>query len=164
MNIYVSRQISWPDGFRYVEIETGGPDMASPGELAGRLGGEGEYTDPREAVEAAIALWETWQAVEPYSAIGISLGTTLGGVCVHDPDMQPDLDALRAWAEERYEDMPKCDRCGDPLGKETWTLPDYDYADERFCSENCADLAREFYEEVEAELDDELDDEDDDDE
>lgn len=147
MSYFVSRQISYPDGEPYVEIETCGLDYASPGMLTSRYPGESkEYEDPEEAAEAAIAIRTLWQGDEK-EAINISIGTTGGGLAVHCPEEMAD-DEVRRWAETESKSIERCDRCGDPLPKKFYRRPD-DWTGEKFCSEYCVERAVEFDREVE---------------
>lgn len=146
MKFFVSRQCEYPDGDYVVEIVQGGLDYANPGMLVPKwkeLGEGQEFTDPREAVEAAINIRDQWNLLKFYpNVIGaiehgveISFGST-GGFTLPLPRMSDD--ELKAKADQLYEKLPKCAECGDLLGKETYT---HDYADkdEKFCRDYCAE-------------------------
>jgi formylmethanofuran dehydrogenase subunit E len=45
----------------------------------------------------------------------------------------------REWAAKREEQMPRCDRCGELLPENHFTVPDLD--GDRFCREFCAEKA-----------------------
>lgn len=142
MKFFVSRQCEYPDGDNVVEIATGGLDYANPGMLGPRWAslGEGqEFTDPREAVEAAINVRDQWQKLLQHNGelpdIDISFGST-GGFTLPLPRMSDD--ELKEKADKLYEKLPKCDECGELLGKETYTH-DYAMNDEKFCRTYCAE-------------------------
>jgi len=137
MKYYVSRQRQWPDGDLMVEVAVGGLDYANPGMLAEKFPqwGEGrEFTDPREAANAAVSVWEVWKQTSPTTEIGIGHGAT-GGMTM--PFSDCGADALAEWAEAAYEALPKCAECGELLGAETYTHESAD--DDRFCREYCAE-------------------------
>lgn len=135
MNKYfVSRQIYWPESEYTVEIASGGLNFANPDMLCAKFAGEGkEYTDPREAVEAAINIRNAWSKITDES-IGVAHGCT-GGMTM--PFEASEESELHEWAEKEYEKLPKCSHCGDLLGKEKFC---HDFSDgDLFCSENCAE-------------------------
>lgn len=137
----VTRQIQWPTGDSVVEISDGGIDYANPDALTARYKGEfNEFSDPREAVEAAIAIAEAWQNDSPDKVIMIGHGGTCGMTMPFEgmEICEETYAALREWAQEQYEELDKCQRCGDVLGKERWTHPGLPEEDE-FCSENCCE-------------------------
>lgn len=145
---FVSRQSYWgidpEDGQYTVEIASGGSDYANPDMLVPQFPGEGqEYNDPREAVRVAIDICKAWREEAPYLAefIGVAHGYTGGNTI---PFEQGEFAELVAWGEELYEELEKCDRCGDLIDdRNKVTLYDYEGS---FCSEQCADLQVEFYE------------------
>lgn len=143
----VSRQHSWPDGELYIEIETGGPDMTSPGMIAM----VGQYDDPREAAQSAVDARSTWRADDPDEEILVSIGTTLGGWASHCPEDMPDEEILD-WGEKLWKkmeaEMEHCDWCGDPLevgrgGKARYYFPVDDPDLGKFCGEACSEKAME---------------------
>lgn len=139
---FVSRQDYWGmcegDG-TIVEVASGGIDYANPDMLVAKwpeLGEGKEFTDPREAVEAAIAICEQWKKTDHNAHV--AMGATGGNTLYFEWE---EYDALRKRAEELYEKLPKCDECGGLMGNETFT---HDYAigtDEKFCREYCAEEA-----------------------
>jgi hypothetical protein len=137
---FVSRQCYWgvdTDDQNVVEIASGGLDYANPDMLVEKYAGEGqEYKDPREALEAALSIAKQWKQDKPELVINIAHGFTGGYTMPFEPDSE---DQLKAWAQEIYESLKKCDHCGDVMGKEVWHVTDDpDLGD--FCSENCANL------------------------
>ena len=130
----VTRQLQWPDGMPVVEVSVGGIDYTNPDALVARYPGEFETFDgPREAVETAIAICRAWRKDgEPAARVGV--GAT-GGMTM--PFETCSFKAARKWARERFEAMPKCDRCGRLLPEHYYTRPDLD--DQRVCSEYCAE-------------------------
>lgn len=136
MKFFVSRQINWPDGISMVEIAQGGLDYANPGMLVPKfkeLGEGNEYTDPREAVEAAILIRDAWKQGSE-DDVEIGMGHTFGHSMPFDGDSDENL---RARAEKLWEKLPKCAECGGLMGKEKYGDPhmgEYDC-----CSEHCAE-------------------------
>jgi len=121
---FVSRQHYWPDGRRVVEVAIGGRASANPDMIAPRYPGEAEdYTDPREAVEAAISIARAWRSETSDRTIRVAIGAT-GGMTM--PLEGTTFSGARAWAAAEYERRPKCDRCGDVLGRQSYTLGDRD--------------------------------------
>jgi hypothetical protein len=137
---FVSRQCYWPDGQNMVEIAEGGLDYANPDMLVSKYSGEGtEYEDPREAVTAALEIAKQWKADKPDLEIEVSYGNTMGFTM---PFEGSDEKELREWAEKRYKELPKCDRCGELIKGNGYILcddPDYKY-----CSEYCAEKSQNY--------------------
>jgi len=146
-----------------VEISDGGIDYCNPDALSAKYRGEfEEFADPREAVETAITIAQQWQADAPDKTILIDHGGT-GGMTMPFDGMElgeETYTALREWANSQYEELEKCCRCGDILGKERWTHPEL-CEEEKFCSENCCDNA---YWDMMKELEEEEEEEDEDEE
>ena len=117
-----------------VEIAYPGIDCAGSDMLATDYPDEGEYDDPREALEAAIKVRDALQVDYPKEEIGISFGRF--DMVEGEPQ---DLEKLRAEIEKHYESLPKCERCGKII-KEPWIIvndPDFG----QFCSSFCAEAA-----------------------
>jgi hypothetical protein len=140
MKFFVSRQHYWgveEEDAYIVEIAYGGLDFANPdmlGERWANLGEGREYTDPREAVEAAIRVCDAWRK-SGESRAKLGMGSTGGNTIPFEPK---EYDEARKRAQELYDKMPKCAECGEVLGKETYThylVCD----DERFCSDSCTE-------------------------
>jgi hypothetical protein len=137
---FVSRQVYWgvePDEANTVEIAHGGLDYANPDMLVSKYPGEGqEYTNPIEAVEAAIEIAKAWKKDCPKLTINIAHGFTGGNTMPFEASSEKEL---IAWAKKVYETLPKCDQCGEILKEgSTYTLTDY--PDEgKFCREFCAE-------------------------
>lgn len=156
MLFFVSRQRYWPDGDLVVEIASGGVEYSNPDMLVEKYGklGEGlETNDPREALEAAIAVRDAWNAdlkavyeeIEAPTARDpnffysrVEIGYTMGMTMPFES--YPSDDDLREWAEKAWENTPKCDQCGEPLPEEPDRYVLYDYPDFLFCSDNCASV------------------------
>lgn len=129
----VTRQRQWPEGTAMVEVSGGGLDYTNPDALGAKYPGEFEtYTDPREAVETAIAICRAWRKDDAPGA-RVAYGAT-GGMTM--PFDSCSFEEARVWARRAYERLPKCARCGDPLPPHPYRLPD---SDERFCREYCAE-------------------------
>jgi hypothetical protein len=139
MKFFVSRQKYWgvePEEGTIVEISIGGIDFANPdmlGFLWPNLGEGKEFTDPREAVEAAIAICDVWKLREPNAKV--ACGWTAGNTLPFDSET---YDVLREFAEKTYDKLPKCEECGCLLGKRTYTH-ELCMDNEKFCREYCAD-------------------------
>jgi len=143
----VTRQLYWGvevDDANVVEVAFGGIDYAGSDALSGKYPCEfDEFTDPREAAKTAMQIAKLWQADEPKKKINIAYGSTGGMTAPFEPCS---VDELTAWAEKRYDNLDKCERCGDVLGEERY----YDYFGEpTLCSENCASVQHEECEEAE---------------
>lgn len=148
----VSRQSNYYDGGAYsVEIARD-LDYAGPGMLAGDWPEEGDYDDPRDAAQAAAQLAERWGEQEGWERWGMPgdpMPITVSMNAMVYPTVKDGMtpEEARAWAQDRYDRMPKCDRCGGPLPdeKERWhLLEEQDYLGDdapEYCSENCAELA-----------------------
>lgn len=134
----VTRQIQWPEGRRVVEVSQGGLDCTNPDALSPKYPGEfREYDDPREAVEAAIAICEAWRRDgAPDAEVGF--GATGGMTMPFDPTSYQEA---RAWASRVAEQLPRCDRCGRLLPARPYHYQGID--DEQYCSEWCAEFANE---------------------
>jgi hypothetical protein len=141
----VTRQHQWPDGGSLVEVSAGGIDYTNPDALCKKYKGElDEFTDPREAAEAAIAICKAWRNDGEKSA-KVGHGAT-GGMTM--PFDSCTFKELLQWAEETYEELPKCAQCGELMGDEaygSWELGEFDC-----CSEYCAEEYYRQPEEVEA--------------
>ena len=134
----VTRQIQWPDGGHLVEISAGGFDYTNPDALLEQFAslGEGEtFLSPVKAVEAAIKVCEAWRAVGCDEA-QIGHGATGGMTMPFDPCT---YEEARAWAAEREASLPRCDGCGELLGKDRYRVQELH--DEVFCREYCAEQA-----------------------
>jgi hypothetical protein len=147
----ITRQHYWPDGQFCVEIAFGGRDYSNPDALTQKYVGEfEEFSDPREAVETAVKIWEQWKKdcpkAEIFLAKGCTLGCTIPFVTEGDRGCTPEM--LRTWAKREYEMLPKCDRCGDVLPESPWRKMD-DWDGEQYCSESCAERAQEALEQEE---------------
>lgn len=145
MLFFVSRQHYWGvEDPLVVEIAAGGCEYSNPGMLSdpnniyGPLGDMLETNDPREALEAAIAIRDEWQkhTDEP---VRIEAGFTHG--CTIPFEEHPTDEQLKEWAEEEWEATPKCP-CGEPLPERGQIALLFPYEDEGpFCSEYCAESA-----------------------
>lgn len=115
-------------------------DATSPDALGAKYKklGEGQgYEDPREAAKAAIAVCKQWQADTPDDTIGLEWQTMAGGYFGVPADEVDETEILEL-AEKTYQSLPKCAKCGELLGTQTYQLFDW-IDDEEFCSENCAE-------------------------
>ena len=146
MKLYVSRQCYFGvEDPNTVEIASGGLDYANPDMLVSKYPGEGEtYTNPVEAVEAAIEIAKAWKRDCPNLKINIASGYTGGNTMPFEPSTRKEL---RDWAKKLYETLPKCSHCGELIEGESYSLADY--PDEKFCREYCAE---EFYAEMNKDL------------
>lgn len=138
MKWFVSRQSYWgvdPEDQYCVEIASGGIDYANPDMLVKKYDGEGEeYTDPRKAVEAALSIRDSWKNDKSDEIINVAYGDTMGMTMPFEGDTD---EALKKWAEKKYESLPKCDRCGDLIEGNGYKLSDD--PDFTFCQEYCAE-------------------------
>ena len=134
MPYFVNCQHYFYSGQYMVEIAYPGIDYAGSDMLATDYPGEGEYDDPREALDAAIKVRECLQADYPDEKIGIAFGH----FDMVEGESQ-DLEELRTEIEKHYESLPKCDICGNIIKDKHIILDDPDFG--RFCSEFCAEEA-----------------------
>lgn len=151
---FVSRQsyASMGEDALVVEIAGGGLDYSNPGMLVTKFSGEGEeYTDPREAAKAAIEIAQAWRKASG-KEITVRYGHTGGNTMPFDEATDEEV---TAWAEERYENLPKCPECGDVMGEDRWKPTDMHVDDEACCSESCADKRFAPMEDVEDDADEE---------
>jgi hypothetical protein len=139
MLFFVSRQHYWgvdEEDAYIVEIAMGGTDYANPDMLTPKwrhLGEGKEYTDPKEAVEAAIRVCDAWRASGETNA-KVAMGSTGGNTLPFEPK---EYEEARKRAQELYDKLPKCDQCGDLIDSDDETYTNE--MDETFCSEVCAD-------------------------
>jgi hypothetical protein len=143
---FVSRQLYWgvePEDRYCVEIAQGGNNYANPDMLVPKYPGEGEeYTDPTKAVEAALAIAESWHRDNPGIAIiNVAHGNTGGDTMPFEGE---EREQLIAWAKKVSETLPTCDQCGCIMGDESW-FPTADPDLGKYCSEVCCERAIEYY-------------------
>lgn len=152
----VTRQHQWPDGNFVVEISGGGIDYCNPDALCRKYPGEFEqFADPRDAVEAAIAIATAWKRDCPSRDISIGMGSTGGWTMPFDgePLTERTFASLRDHAQSLYDELDKCDQCGDLLGKDRYGS--HDHGEYNCCSEYCAEKYYEQDEELLAEMESE---------
>lgn len=144
MKYFVSRQNYWdrcaPEA-SVVEVAIGGRDYANPDMLGvkwSHLGEGKEFTNPVEAVEAAIQICEEWRKTNCDAMVG--MGATMGFTMSFDGQ---EYEELRKRAKEMFDKLPKCAQCGELMGKENYTH-DLNFEDESFCSEGCAEKSYRF--------------------
>lgn len=138
MLYYVSRQNYWPEGELFVEIASGGLNYANADMLGTKFPhlGEGkEFNDPREAVEAALAIKNEWQKLTD-EEVNVGMGNTMGFTQPFDADTEENL---RARAEAIWTKLDKCAHCGEllPAKGARYGCPDLGEYD--CCSEYCAE-------------------------
>ena len=149
----VTRQKRWIDGMQIVEVNQGSLDYANPDMLVPKYQRQGEgdtFVGMLPAIEAAIKIAELWK--KESKPIYIGVGNT-HGMTAQFAEMKLTSKKLKQLREEAiaYDaKLPKCCRCGDILGKDTFTLVD---CDDEFCSENCAERA---YESMQEDHDEEI--------
>ena len=145
MSWTVTRQHQWPDGDFVVEVSAGGLDYTNPGALCAKYEGEFQtFASNVAAVTAAIGIAKAWQRDSPDKEIQIAAGSTGGMTMPFSGEPLDDsvFDALLKEAAEADEALPKCGRCGEILGRETYFNEDSEWSGEKFCSENCAEQAQ----------------------
>lgn len=152
MSYAVTRQSNlYDDGAYSVEI-AGAWDYIGPGALVEKYPDEfSEWDDPRDAAEAAIRIARAWRADSPGGRVVYTL--QMNDICYATVADGMNAAELRQWAQQTWEDVPKCDQCGKP--GQDWRLWD-DPDGSGYCSEHCCDLAAFAREEYEAELHAEL--------
>lgn len=135
MKYYVSAQHYWPDGEKLVEIAYNGLDYSGPDMVSINSIHEGEYDDPKETAEAAIALSKEWTDCE-----GIAIGGLAGDILELRDDLQ---DSLKEWQESQFKKhWTHCDVCADPMPKNGENWENYELPETQemnICTENCCD-------------------------
>lgn len=141
---YVSRQCYWPEGDLVVEICSGGLEHSNPDMLCDKypeLGEGKEYDDPRDAVKAAIAIQDAWNAdLTDGEQCRIEHGDT-GGYTMPFCE-EPTKEEVIEWGEKEYESLDKCAYCDEPLSSkqnERWEYYLIGENQDQFCSEECVD-------------------------
>ncbi len=139
---FVSRQCYFPDGDLVVEIAGGGLDFSNPdmlGVIFPELGEGIEYTDPREALKAALAIRDAWNIClekgREEDRCRVEHGYTGGYTMPFHSE--PTDEELQEWADKEWESLPKCEKCGDlmPESGEHYALfPEDEW---RYCSQVC---------------------------
>jgi hypothetical protein len=116
---FVSRQCNYYDEGAYsVEIALA-LDVSGPGALVAKYSGElEEYDDPREAASAAIGIAGAWRKdlaqEDKADELPAECFTVAGNALVYPTVADAfTADELTAWAQERYERLPRCEVCGD---------------------------------------------------
>jgi hypothetical protein len=138
--LYLSRQSYFHDaGAIGVEIATR-RDHISPGALGPKYGPAiTEHDDPREAAAAAIELADRWRGDAGSGRLPDDC-FTIAATALSYPTIADAVNAveLRAWAQARFEAMPKCERCGDVHDVDQWR-PIGGGEPVMACSEACAE-------------------------
>lgn len=130
-----SRQITWLDGERMVEVVHGLDDVDCDA-----LEISDPYDDPRECVADALVVARAWQDREQSIEVLVYAGSTLGAsIGVEGEPINDDTAAkVTAWGQREYDALPKCARCGAPIYGDGYCLVDSP-DDERYCREYCAE-------------------------
>jgi len=154
----VTRQNYWgveEDECHMVEIVHGGLDYANPDMLCPKYSGEAQnYEDPRDAAQVALNIQTLWQKDAPGLKINVTHGATMGMTMYMEPCESTEI---TEWAKKAWDELPKCDQCGELLPKEYYIIFDDPDAG-KFCRSYCAEKAEaEFHQ---ANADDEYDEED----
>ena len=121
-----------------VEVSAGSFDYTNPDALVATFAnlGEGEtFLSPVAAVEAAIAICRAWRNDGAPTA-KVAYGATGGMTMPFDPCT---YEEARKWAAKREVVLPRCDRCGELLPENHFTVPELD--GEKFCRSYCAEEA-----------------------
>lgn len=145
MSWTVTRQSQWPDGTLIVEISAGGLDYTNPGALSAKYPGEFQtFNSKVEAIKTGIEIALAWQKDHPEKTIYIGTGGTGGMTMPFDalPLKDEAFKDLLEEAAEHDEDLPKCGRCGEIID-DIWRNENSSWSGDKFCSENCANLAQE---------------------
>lgn len=140
----VNRIHSWPDGSFFVEV-VAGIDSGDPGRLGIKYRDEGEgenYTDPRCAAIAAVRIQRSWLRGSRLPIGLVHNGRIAGEMGV--PGQECSARELFMWARKEWLGLPRCARCGDIIGGETFYLY---VQDEHYCSEYCAEEAQQEHQE-----------------
>jgi hypothetical protein len=143
MQWYVSRQHYYYQQCYVVEIAGGGIDYSGSDMLCTQYRNEGEgqeYKNPKEAAQAAIKIRDAWIRDDKEclsTTPRIVFGSTGGIFTELEVDEDLSDEELLAKVDRIESKLPKCERCGEPLGEQTYS---HEYSPgELFCSEFCAD-------------------------
>jgi hypothetical protein len=124
--MYVTRQSNYYDSGAYSVELASELNVSGPGALVSKYAGEfEEYDDPREAADVAIRIRKEWQKEEgldystwpPQGVIPFTL--QMNDMVYATVNDGLTAAGLRRWANEQYDKLPKCDRCGS-IGATTW--------------------------------------------
>ena len=119
-----------------VEVSAGGVEYTNPDALTAIYSGEFQTFDDREKLPVtAIEICRSWRH-DGESKAKVAHGAT-GGMTM--PFESRTFHELKHWANQAYERLPKCDRCGEVLPM-VWSVHP-DLPDQRFCREYCAEAA-----------------------
>ncbi|MEK6832737.1 MAG: hypothetical protein AABY32_01705 [Nanoarchaeota archaeon] len=137
----ISRQHRWQDGLFIVEISYGNISLCNPNAYSPNYSGElEEFLNPIEAVNTAWDIAIQWQK-DTNKIIYIAKGYTAGST-MHFDEMElteENKQYLLKWANEIYENLDKCEHCGEVINKKN-CYKNYDYDDLYFCSDNCCSI------------------------
>ncbi len=141
----ITRQKQWTEGNPVVEVSYGGIDYCNPDALAKKYPGEfEEFSDPRKAIETAIAICLAWRKDGERKA-KVGIGST-GGMTM--PFETCTIKQAQKWAEEEYKTLPNCPQCAKIMEKnqEKWSIgfitkdgEFISYEEYIYCSEYCAE-------------------------
>ena len=102
---------------------------------------EDEFTSMVKAVDAAIARATAIRLENGWAADNDSLMIHPIQLASYPCDLSDQsLAELRQWAVEHDEKLPKCDHCGEIIGRETYTNSESEWTGFKFCSEYCAEM------------------------
>jgi hypothetical protein len=138
MQFFVSRQHYYYQDIKVVEIAYPSIDYSGSDMLTTEYAGEGStFDDPREALQTAINIRDMWSK-DSEEDIGLTFGHF--DMCEGEPQ---EIEELKKEVNKFYEDLPKCDYCGEIINeKEYYTNDDVrDDTDIKFCSEYCSEKA-----------------------
>lgn len=139
---FVSRQAYYSSHQNVVEIAVGGIDYSGPAMLTKNWYNQGEgqeFLDPRDAAQAAQRVVIAWalSSNDDYPRLTV---VNSGGMGIEGEPMS--WEEVQAWAEQEYERLPKCERCGEIIpGKPVHVILFQQIRDEEYCSEYCAEKA-----------------------
>jgi hypothetical protein len=137
----VTRQCQYPEGTLVVEISQGGSDYSNPGMLVKAYPEEGDtFLGMTNAVEAGIRIAQQWKK-DSKKKIGIAVGNT-GGDTAFFESMPLTIATFKHLRKKAYDfdiNLPRCDRCGEILGKDKYR--NNEMPDDLFCREYCAEEA-----------------------
>jgi hypothetical protein len=135
---FVSRQHYFYQNIYVVEIAYPSIDYSSPDMLICKYKGEGEsFNNPIEALEAAISILEAWKLDNPNIEIGITYGHF--DMCEGSPE---GIEDLRKKVQKDYDKLQKCSYCNKLIDeKEYYINQDFEFSEEKFCSEIHAEKA-----------------------
>lgn len=137
---FVSRQAYYSSHQNVVEIAVGGIDYSGPDMLTKNWYNQGEgqeFLDPRDAAQAAQRVVIAWalSSNDDYPRLTV---VNSGGMGIEGEPMS--WEEVWKWAEQEYERLSKCERCGEIIpGEPIHVILFQEIMEGKYCSDECAE-------------------------